>query len=880
MKVSFVSILTTAALFISTVQCTGYSLWSAERRSGRVTFIPYTQQQRESVMGNIDRMMKMWVNSDSKQIHYDGKANPYPDLDIFRETYTGMTDEQFSLGLAKIFNKMRDRHTLFYKSGPYGCFSVSTGLFFKFVDDSLVSSTSPKVRVVGMNDTPEVLDLIGDVISTVALGDELLTVNGLSFDDWYEQNKFGLGFGANDSGGHSGAFKYLAGISGSSNILPEDDDITFQLRRLGGNQELYTVTIPYVAFYNDECWDLSSDLYKELTGITLPRIPAPTSYRYKRSVSVNGASVSGNSISHRQDTNIHKRSYWDSVYFETTDIDGLTWTIWRNGERNMGVIKIESFILVLKNTKKYTTFLFLALTIRNLLVDQLKDTDSIVFDIRGNDGGSISGADGIIQLFKPDVTASQFRYLKNEVTRDIFYKGLSSKNPWSKAWDATSDTSRYSGLVSLYDSSILNTLGQVYFNPVGVYTDGACYSACEVFAAHIQDHSIGTVFGEDEATSGGGASIFFSDEHYLTNRPLEHRMDPFTKKLTGKNPSHKFYTRVSVGVRQLVRSGNYAGQLIEDNGVKSEVIVRSTIDDILPGDTGTSAYDCMADYLGDVAKRQADSKVYFISEPYDIVTSDESIDIPFVVSGVDEIIVVHQGKKLGKWEGKSSTIRQDHVITVKTPTGLHNHLITFIGTKRGKQMFKTHRQIIRMPTSDDQVSMMTANSYTVSGPSASVGVYSFGSTLEQEGWDFNNGKWILGDGMSDYYGYMYSIIQVWLTAPVGSTISVSIDAIVDTYEDGGVFSLNMMDDSDEIVPMVSSPSKDGLIQSKSTTGRNQVIKGTYSFTVTTENFALGLKFVSYNAESPFSIKFNSIVITKDQGIFNWLNRHIRRYFKP
>ncbi|KAH9250840.1 hypothetical protein BASA81_011350 [Batrachochytrium salamandrivorans] len=317
----------------------------------------------------------------------------------------------------------------------------------------------------------------------------------------------------------------------------------------------------------------------------------------------------------------------------------------------MGVIKIDSFTLVLKDTKKITTFLFLALTIRELLVKQLKDTDSIVFDIRGNSGGLISAADGIIQLFKSDVTASQFRYLKNEVTRDIFYKGLSSKNPWSKAWDATSDTSRYSGLVSLYDSSILNTLGQVYFNPVGVYTDGACYSACEVFAAHIQDHSIGTVFGEDEATSGGGASVFFSDEHYLTNRPLEHSMDPFTKKLTGKNPSHKFYTRVSVGVRQLVRSGNYAGQLIEDNGVKSEVIVRSTVADISPSYRSVSAYDRMADYLGDVAKRKMDGKVYFISEPYNRATFEDSIDIPFVASGVDEIIVVHQGKNLESGKG-------------------------------------------------------------------------------------------------------------------------------------------------------------------------------------------------------------------------------------
>ncbi|KAH9263150.1 hypothetical protein BASA83_013516 [Batrachochytrium salamandrivorans] len=167
-----------------------------------------------------------------------------------------MTDEQFNLGLTKIFNRMRDFHTLYYKAGPYGCFSVSTGLFFKLVDDSLGSSTPPKVRVFRITDTPGILGLIGNVLSPVAVGDELLTVNGMPFDD------FILGFGANDSGGQRGAFQYLAEISGDSNILPEYDSITFQLRRLGGNQELYSVTVPYVSLSNDKCWGLSSSLYK------------------------------------------------------------------------------------------------------------------------------------------------------------------------------------------------------------------------------------------------------------------------------------------------------------------------------------------------------------------------------------------------------------------------------------------------------------------------------------------------------------------------------------------------------------------------------------------------------------------------------------------
>ncbi|KAH9264629.1 hypothetical protein BASA83_011881 [Batrachochytrium salamandrivorans] len=159
--------------------------------------------------------------------------------------------------------------------------------------------------------------------------------------------------------------------------------------------------------------------------------------------------------------------------------------------------------------------------------------------------------------------------------------------------------------------------------------------------------------------------------------------------------------------------------------------------------------------------------------------------------------------------------------------------------------------------------MMTTNSYTVSGPSPSTGVYNFGSTSEQEGWSFNNGEWIIGDGVSDYYGHMSSTVRVWLSAPVGSRISISLDATVDTHDDIWSFSLNMMDDSGEIVPVLSSTSDDDLTQYQSTTEKKRVVKETYSFTVTTEEFSLNMEFISYSMESPFSVKLDSIVITKD-----------------
>ncbi|KAH9271850.1 hypothetical protein BASA83_005952 [Batrachochytrium salamandrivorans] len=298
------------------------------------------------------------------------------------------------------------------------------------------------------------------------------------------------------------------------------------------------------------------------------------------------------------------------------------------------------------------------------------------------------------------------------------------------------------------DSSIFNTFGQVYFNPVGFYTDGMCYSTCETFAAHIQDHGIGTVFGEDETTGGSGADVLSSDDDDFTNRPLEYIADPFTKGSQGKT--------------------------LAKNSIPESPSVFVNWSEV--ANTGVSAYDRIADYLNDVAKRKVDSKIYFISEPYDRVTFDDSMNIPFVASGVDEVTVVYQ---------------------------------------------------------------------------------------EQKGWNFNDGKWIIGDGVSDYCGHMSSTVRLWLFAPVGSTIGISLDGIVNTYEDGWYFGLTVMDDSGEIVPMVSSTSEDESTQSKSITGRSRVIDETHSFTVTTEEFSLNMNFVSYGTNSPFSVKLNSIVITKD-----------------
>lgn len=58
--------------------------------------------------------------------------------------------------------------------------------------------------------------------------------------------------------------------------------------------------------------------------------------------------------------------------------------------------------------------------IRNLLVNELLETDGLLFDIRSNGGGLITMADGIPQFFVKDFVQPGFRALVSPINKRIF----------------------------------------------------------------------------------------------------------------------------------------------------------------------------------------------------------------------------------------------------------------------------------------------------------------------------------------------------------------------------------------------------------------------------------------------------------------------------
>lgn len=68
---------------------------------------------------------------------------------------------------------------------------------------------------------------------------------------------------------------------------------------------------------------------------------------------------------------------------QTTKDDIVKWTIRIVGGKKIGVIRLESFV----PSNPAASVNDILLIIRELLVDQLKDTDCLIFDVRKNPGG-------------------------------------------------------------------------------------------------------------------------------------------------------------------------------------------------------------------------------------------------------------------------------------------------------------------------------------------------------------------------------------------------------------------------------------------------------------------------------------------------------------
>ena len=200
----------------------------------------------------------------------------------------------------------------------------------------------------------------------------------------------------------------------------------------------------------------------------------------------------------------------------------------------------------------------------------------LILDVRGNGGGNIWAAEGILRLLtdKP-VEAERFQFINSPLTLKLCrrYDDLA---PWASSIEQAVRLGTIHSLgFPITPSEFLQSIQQAYFGPVVLITDALCYSATDIFAAGFQDHEIGKVIDVNGTTGAGGANVWtHQDLRLLFERvPPGRAGNPFRTLPLG--------SAMRVAIRRSLRVGKNAGIPLEDLGVVADHIHPMSLSDVL-----------------------------------------------------------------------------------------------------------------------------------------------------------------------------------------------------------------------------------------------------------------------------------------------------------
>jgi subtilisin family serine protease len=204
--------------------------------------------------------------------------------------------------------------------------------------------------------------------------------------------------------------------------------------------------------------------------------------------------------------------------------------------------------------------------------------NGLILDVRGNGGGNIWAAERLLQtLTAATIEPERLQFIATPGTLDLCRHNSNASRNSLRSWrpsleEAVETGSVYSLPFALTETARCNDLGQKYYGPVVLLVDGNCYSATDIFAAGFQDHAIGKVLGVAPSTGAGGANVW---EHALLTAALPSG--------SGLQPLPN-QAGMRVAIRQCLRVGPRAGQLLEDYGVVPDEVYYLQQDDLLNND--------------------------------------------------------------------------------------------------------------------------------------------------------------------------------------------------------------------------------------------------------------------------------------------------------
>ncbi|KAJ1340617.1 hypothetical protein BSLG_004711 [Batrachochytrium salamandrivorans] len=789
--------LTKGALTSTSIPKT-YNKIQDDRDNDAFSFVPYSKTQQDDVLNNAESLLKVWVNQDTNKDAHRILLDSFQTIESLRDRVDTTNDESFLLDLMDMFHTLRDPHTSIRLPGPYGCFSATTGFVFQIVNGMSEedkagsiphSADSSKISIVlaAKTNVPEILNLLNDEFSEARVGDELVLINDMSFIEWYKANKDQFGRGANKYDSLRRAIAYLGTINGATHRLPEANQITLVFRSRNSHaSHLYTLEVPYVSVRNDECWALSSNLYKEITKTTLPGTPKAPKKSKQDALPQHSHQKIANTIRDQEGhpmTVVHVDSAFpDYIYspvkWEATSLPHVFWTIWNQEKLNLGIIRIADFSL--DQSKSEISSLLATGIIRNLLTTVLRHTTAVLFDVRGNPGGTSAFAESLSQLFRSNVNPSSLFYMRNDITRTIFVQGEDPNESWVRSWDASNIDDKYTEPMPLMD-------------------------------------------------------------------PASFKLDPYTSRLTSPTSGEGYFTQMAVSLRQVLRKPQTDKKIMSGNGVEADVIVRSSAQDTKSNVMTSTVYDRIGANLKEKGKMEESKKPHFVLEPYSFDVYPGSVQLRAESQGIDLLeILDSRGKSIAR-EQVIPGFHGELMMSIWPGfTNLGSQRITIVGTRDGEQVLKTYREINVVPQLIDHYKV-TEIPVFFEGLSFSDGIYHSHATQPKDGWNCNESKCTIGTGAS-YAKNVESELRMYLSAPIGTQLQIAITADMNTRPTLSSMRLVLHEDSgDSKVIKVFESTSSG--KDKSGKPQAEMIRKIIPFVCTTQHFSIHLQFSSSDGAS-------------------------------
>ncbi len=699
----------------------------------KLTLSELSTEEKAIIVDQARMILKdLFVHRDLKIQNFGPSADPLPALDDIKKNIGSISTIEFHKRMIRAFHRMNDWHTTYQLPKPYSCYRSVFPAGFKAVKDEFGKEVIGVDSVVTL---PEFVRLIPADVK-IEVGDILVSYNGLTPAQAIASN-IASSYGANPAAVKRDTVTALGMISHKYHLVPESNNVTLTLKDKAGN--LKSMTVPWIAKSLDEC---INPPVEEQTGDKGIAKDFQSEYHQ---------------LHRKKKGKFHFKAPGDLLESREPI---LRYKVINNEYGSFGYLRLESF------SPEKLKGLQTVIEIQRLLDGPLSKTEGLVVDLRSNPGGQIVIGEAMVQLLNPKNTVPLNFALKNSEPNRFFWETTAPGSNFEKELKkAQAEGRAYTTPIPLNPPASVNSLGQSYTKPVAVFINASCYSTCDMFSASMQDIGAGIIVGEDPNTGAGGANNW-NNEILMEDLP-EDNQGPF-KALPGG-------VFIGFSYRQTSRTGTHAGELIEDVGVKADMMVEATTED----------FDTSEAQLRTITRKLAEESGKFTSSvQLKAVSPDVRIgQRPSVFmkwENTTSIDIRENGINKGSIEIESSNIEGREVVIPDfiSTENTEQKFIELIGRADGQKVW---RKVLNIRTVPESVVLSAAKPLKVDfsqGMNPLV-VYNKGSSAEK-GWKVRDGKLVIAES-GNYSSNVHSTATLF--AKVKDATKMNFRFSIDSEQD-------------------------------------------------------------------------------------------------